>query len=61
MEAESQLYGNYNWKIQPQFGEIEQLVKYNVNLNEKFPIPQNNAHVSAIDCRQIDVIRSMIT
>ena len=61
MAAESQSYGNYNWKIQPQFGVIEQLVKYNVNLNEKFPTPQNNALISAIDCRQIDVTRSMIT
>ena len=39
MEAESQSYGNYSWKIQPQFGVIEQLVKYNVNLNEMFPVP----------------------
>ena len=60
MEAESQSYGNYNWKIQPQFGVIEQLVKYNVNLNEKFPTPQNNTLISVIDCGQIDV-RSMIT
>ena len=52
MIVECKLNNEYNWKMQPQFGVIEQLVKDNVNLDEKFPAPKHNALISAIDCGQ---------